>query len=174
MTTDSKITKDSRDETLRDLIKLLNDALRASIIAQLCARGNTLEDAIEKYKNLNEEQIKSLITPSAGSGYLDFQWIAESILKVHAYISSINLQDFWEFVRAKQPTNNVYESHLNSALKPINNSISGIRKNLQDLYSEYPGNKVTGEALPLLRQVQESTDRIEGTIKASCIITSKA
>lgn len=160
----TNIVEDSRDETLRNLAGLLDEALRASLIAQLCARGTSLLEAKESYKNLSKDEVQTLINPVGGSGYLEFQWISESILKTKASVSRINLSDFWEFVRAGKNTNNVYESHLNSALAPLNNPTSGIKSNLNDLYKGYPGNKVTSESLPILRQIQESTSKIEEII----------
>jgi len=174
MATNPKVVEDSRDETLQDLIKLLDDALRASLIAQLCARGNSLKKAVDTYHQLSNGQLKELITPSGASGYLEFQWVAESIFKVRAAISSIKLHDFWELVRAKQLTTNVYESHLTAALRPINDSTSGIKTNLQDLYKEYPHNKVTSESLPLLRQIQEATEKIEATIRKLILLSPPA
>jgi len=49
-------------------------------------------------------------------------------------------------------------------MEKIRNRTSGIKKNLNDLYSEYPGNKVTSESLPILRQIQEATVKIEEII----------
>jgi hypothetical protein len=156
--------EDSRDVTLENLDSLLENSLRASLIAQLCARGDSLNEAVEKYSKLSDAQRKELAKPDGRSGFLEFQWVADSLIKVRLAVSKIVLRDFWEFVRAGRPTNSVYESHLKSALGPINDSISGIRPNLETLYKGYPGNKVTGESLPLLRQIQESTNQIEMTI----------
>ena len=161
----TNIVEDFRGEALRNLSGLLDEALRASLIAQLCARGKSLSEAKESYKNLSKDEVQTLVKPSGGSGYLEFQWISESILEIKASISHINLNDFWEFVRARKNTSSVYGSHLNSALKPINNTTSGIKTNLDALYGGYPGNKVTSELLPILRQIQEATTKIEEIIR---------
>lgn len=174
MSKNTNIVKDSRDETLQNLMGFLNDALRASLIAQLCARGKSLKEAIEDYQQLTDDQIKTLIKPDGGSGYLDFQWISESILKTRASVSAIDLHDFWEFVRAGKNTRNVYESHLEAALQPINDTTSGIKKNLNDLYENYPGNKVTSESLPILRQIQEATNKIEKIIQELLVLSPPA
>ncbi|MBH0012436.1 hypothetical protein I6F66_10045 [Pseudoalteromonas sp. NZS100_1] len=157
--------KNSRDEILKNLSDLLEEALRASLIAQLCARGKSLSEAKEGYQNLTEKEVETLIEPEGASGYLNYQWISESIVKAKEKISEINLQDFWEFVRAEKNTNNIYESHLKAAQLIINNRTSGLQKNIKELYDKYPENKVTRESLPIIRQIQEAAKKIEYTIE---------
>lgn len=156
---------DSRDETLRHLEELLSDTLRISLVVQLCARGSSLKQAIKQLGDMDDTSYKKLTTGDGGSGYLNFQWISESLLKVQMALSKINLSDFWAFVEAKQDTRKVYEVHLEAALIPLNDNSSGVRRNLKELYDEYPNNKVTSESLPLLKQIKDSADRIEATIK---------
>ena len=160
----NNLIKDSRNKILKILNELLDETLRASLIAQLCARGSSLDDAIKKYKKLTKKDLSILIASTGRSGYLEFQWISESIIEAKSNINKINLNDFWEFVRAGRSTKKVYEDHLISALKTINDNTSGIHVNLQNLYKGYPANSVTSDSLPILRRIQEATYKIEHTI----------
>ena len=170
----SKIRPDSRANAIGQLQDVLKEALELSLAAQLCARGNDVSKARCLAKASDSPEYKRLISPDGSSGYLAFQWISESLLSVSTHVAQIDLRSFWLLVEAGKDTTNVYETHLQAALGPLDDGLSAVRKNLDELFAEYPKNKIGVEALDMLKQLGESVNVIHDSIEKLLLLSPPA
>jgi hypothetical protein len=159
-----RVIEDDRNITLQRLIDVVDKALTISLAAQLCARGNKLDVAQRLARERGTASYRELVSASGGSGYLNFQWISESLIRVHSELNKVDLESFWILVRAEQSTSAVYQTPLRAALTPMHSGVSAVRTNLAELFKQYPGNKIGVDCLEFLRQLQESLQVIEVTI----------
>ncbi len=166
--------RDSRDVTLQRLSEVVDEALTTSLVAQLCARGTALEAARRNVPERDTPNYKKLITPDGRSGYLEFQWIAQSLQNVSVELARVDLRSFWTMVSAGRGTRAVYEVHLQDARKPLNDGISGVKHNLERLFDAYPGNKIGVESLEMLKRLQDSVVVIEETISELLLLSPPA
>src|ERR1700682_5714806 len=136
------MTEDAKNTTIKRLHEVVEEALTISLFAQLFARGKTRDQARQILDARNTPEYQALISSSGVSGYLSFQWISESLLKVASELSKVDLASFWVLVEAGRETTGVYEKPLKAAALPLTEPTSGVRTNLDKLFAKYPDNNI--------------------------------
>jgi hypothetical protein len=170
----AKIRHDSRDAAIRELLDVIAEAVEVSLIAQLYARGNDSESARRLARQRDTPEYRKLTSPDGASGYLAFQWISQSLLKTAKSISEVDLQAFWVLVDVGQDTSKVYATPLRTALKPLDEGLSGVRQNLAQLFAQYPSNKIGIDSLTILKRLDEFIDTVETSIKKLLLLSPPA
>lgn len=160
----SKVRRDSRDEALKRLLQVADGSLTLCLAAQLCARGSSLASARQQAKERDTREYHRLVRSDGASGFLAFQWIAESLIKSIKHLSQVDIDSFWLLAEAARPTANVYETHLRAAILPLNDGLSSVWRNLENLFQAYPNNNIGVDSLTLLKELQDSVRLLEGSI----------